>query len=303
MNSYEFTRAWFDFAFENTDVVSGNHTGVYLWNVELNNRLGWVKKFASPASQAMMANGIKSYNTYKKIFSDLVQWGFIEVVQESKNQHSACIIALSNFDKALDNALDKALTTHLTKQGDALSFFDNADAEHLTTHLTTHLQRTVQSTCQSSSSIIKPINQQTNKPINEEEKDFSPPSFVRDELDELRKKIDPPELRAAPLTLDEYEVKLTENRGLLETTCMSLKISEESFRKAVKKFFADKRAVNHQAKNEQDITQHFMNWSRKRLWEEPDVGDKKGKLTKSVEAAARTASRSDKFLTFDDLNQ
>lgn len=140
MNGYDYSRQWFDFAFENSDKVTGNHAAVYLWNVELNNRLGWVSKFHSPASQAMMAAGIKSYNTYKKILSDLVQWGFIEMVQESKNQFTACIVALSNFDNAHNKALDKAMTLHMTKQ----------------------VQSTVQRTC----SIIKPINKETNKPIN-----------------------------------------------------------------------------------------------------------------------------------------
>ena len=136
MTGYDYTRAWFDFSFENPDLVTGNHAAVYLWNVELNNRLGWVEKFASPASQSMAAGGIKSYNTYKKVFRDLVEWGFIRVVTESKNQYTANIIALSNFDKALDKALDKAITTQ------------------------------VHSTVQSTSSIIKPTNQQTNKPTN-----------------------------------------------------------------------------------------------------------------------------------------
>lgn len=140
MNGYDLTRQWFDFAFENPDLITGNHAAVYLWNVELNNRMGWVSKFASPASQAMAAAGIKSYNTYKKIFQELVEWGFIEIVQESKNQYTSNIIALSKIDKALDKALDKAMTMHLT----------------------THSESTIQST----SSIIKQINQQTNKPIN-----------------------------------------------------------------------------------------------------------------------------------------
>lgn len=151
MSGYDLHRQWFDFAFENSDIVSGNHSGVYLWAVELNNRLGWVKKFSFPASQAMAANGIKSYNTYKKVYNDLVEWGFFDVVQESKNQWTACIIALSKIDKAPDKALDKAVITHLTTQSE--------------------------STCQSTDSIIKPqtTNQETtnHKHTHEEEISFN----------------------------------------------------------------------------------------------------------------------------------
>lgn len=48
--------------------------------------------------------------------NDLVNWGFIEMIERSKNQYSANIVALVNFDKALDKALDKAMQKHDTKQ-------------------------------------------------------------------------------------------------------------------------------------------------------------------------------------------
>lgn len=140
MTGYEYSRSWFDFAFENPEKVTGNHAAIYLWNVELCNRMGWANKFASPASQAMAAAGIKSYNTYIKIFNELANWGFINVIQASKNQFSANIIALSKFDNTTDKALDKALTKHLTKQSE--------------------------SSYQSISSINKQTNKETIKPLN-----------------------------------------------------------------------------------------------------------------------------------------
>jgi hypothetical protein len=130
---YHYHKIWFDFAFENNDLVSPSHTAMYLWFVELNNRLKWIDKFASPASQTMSCTGIKSYNTYKKIFNELVEFGFIKVITESKNQYTACIIAISKFDKAHNKALDKAI-------GDLPN-------QNLTTQL--------QSTIQSIDSIIK----------------------------------------------------------------------------------------------------------------------------------------------------
>lgn len=142
LNGYSLSRSWFDFAFENYDKVSPNHTAMIMWFVELNNRLGWPKSFASPASQTMTAIGIKSYNTYKKTFDELENWGFFKVITASKNQWNACVIALSKFDKAQYKALDKALAKHVTK----------------------HMKSTQQSTVQSTDSINKPINHKPNKP-------------------------------------------------------------------------------------------------------------------------------------------
>lgn len=108
--SYYFTKIWFDFACQNPEKITPTHTAMYLWLVELNNRMQWAEKFASPASQVMQYTGIKSYNTYKKIFDDLVSMNFVSVIMESKNQFTACIIALSKFDKAHNKALDKAIS-------------------------------------------------------------------------------------------------------------------------------------------------------------------------------------------------
>ncbi|KGE14584.1 hypothetical protein [Sphingobacterium deserti] len=143
-NGYALSRAWFNFCFENNHLVNPNHSAMFMWFVELNNRMGWAYSFASPASQTMAALGMKSYNTYKKTFDDLVTWGFVNVVQASKNQWTASIIALSKNDKAHTKALDKALTMHEQKQSESME----------------------QSTVESTDSIIKPINNETNKPIN-----------------------------------------------------------------------------------------------------------------------------------------
>lgn len=137
MNSYELYRSFFDWCFENPQKVSPNHVAIYCFSVEHCNRLGWKKNFGLPTTMVMEAVGIKSYNTYSKSFNDLVEFGFITLVEKSKNQYSANIIALSKFNKALDKALDKALIKHNAKQ--------------------------VQSTIQSNDSINKQLN---NKQLN-----------------------------------------------------------------------------------------------------------------------------------------
>lgn len=115
LNGYDLSRAWFDFAFENPDLISPNHAALFFFAIENCNRLGWKKQFGLPATMAMEAIGIRSYNTYKKVFDDLVEWGFFKLIQKSKNQYSSNVIALSIFEGATDKALDKALTKHGTK--------------------------------------------------------------------------------------------------------------------------------------------------------------------------------------------
>jgi hypothetical protein len=116
MNGYELSRQWFDFAFEHPNDITPVHGVLYLFIVEHCNRMGWKEKFGLPTTMAKEAIGVRSYNTYKNALEDLVSWGFVIMVERSKNQFSSNIVALSKFDKATDKALDKALIKHGTKQ-------------------------------------------------------------------------------------------------------------------------------------------------------------------------------------------
>ena len=116
MNSYELSRKFFDWCFENPQKINPNHISLYFFCIEHCNRLGWKKNFGLPTTMAKEAIGIRSYNTYIKTLNDLVEFGFINMVEKSKNQYSSNIIALSNYNKALDKALDKAFIKHGTKQ-------------------------------------------------------------------------------------------------------------------------------------------------------------------------------------------
>ncbi len=116
---YELSRKWFDFCFENPEKIKPNHTAMYFFAIEHCNRLGWKQKFGFPSTMVMEAIGVKSYNTYINTLKDLVDFGFIKMIERSKNQYSSNIIALSNFNKANDKALDKALIKHVTKQSES----------------------------------------------------------------------------------------------------------------------------------------------------------------------------------------
>jgi len=127
--SYHFTRAWFDFAFENPIRVNTNHAALFLWFVELNNRLGWSPVFKITAMECMAAAGFKTYKPYKKTFDELIEFGFVELKQKSLNQYQCNIIALVKNAKATNKALDKATnkarkeqtTKHVHTNGQSIS--------------------------------------------------------------------------------------------------------------------------------------------------------------------------------------
>lgn len=119
INGYELSREWFNFCFLNPEIINSNHTALYFFCIEHCNRLGWKKKFGLPTTMAKEAIGIRSYNTYIKTLNDLIDFGVIKLIEKSKNQYSSNIIALSKFDKAHDNALDKALIKHYAKQSES----------------------------------------------------------------------------------------------------------------------------------------------------------------------------------------
>ena len=109
MNGYDLTRQWYDFKFENPDKVRAMHSDFYFYLVDKWNRMGQVTKIGLPTDFTMKELGIKSYNTYKKILNDLIEFGFVKLVLNSKNQHYAKVIALSINDKASNGCYDKAL--------------------------------------------------------------------------------------------------------------------------------------------------------------------------------------------------
>lgn len=115
MNSYELSRAWFNFCFENPNIIKPNHSALFFFAIEHCNRMGWKKVFGFSTLMAKEAVGIKSYNTYSETIQDLVKWGFIIMVEHSKNQHSSNIISLSFGLSKNDKALDKALIVHSKK--------------------------------------------------------------------------------------------------------------------------------------------------------------------------------------------
>lgn len=113
-NGYALSRQWFDYAFENPDMVTPNHHALYFWAIELCNRLAWKDKFGLPTTYSMEALGIKSYKTYKKTLDDLIKWGFIKLIQKARNNHTSNIIELVKFTNSHTNSHTNSLSNSLS---------------------------------------------------------------------------------------------------------------------------------------------------------------------------------------------
>ena len=120
MTQYELSRRYFDWCFENPELICPVHTAIYFFAIEHCNRLGWKDKFGFPSQMTMEALGIKKHQTYIKYFRELVNFGFIKLIQESKNQYSANIISVQTAMPENGKALDKALIKHGAKQTESM---------------------------------------------------------------------------------------------------------------------------------------------------------------------------------------
>ena len=116
MTGYDLSRNFFDWCFENPELVRPTHIALYFFAVEHCNRLGWKEKFGFPTQMTMDAIGIKNWRTYINAFNDLVDWGFFDLKEKSKNQYSANVIAIVKNTKANTKALTKASQKHIQKQ-------------------------------------------------------------------------------------------------------------------------------------------------------------------------------------------
>jgi hypothetical protein len=141
MNGYQLTRRWFNFTFDNTE-AKVQHTAIYCWLIELNNRLGWKDEFTINTQFTMEGLSIGNKNTYLSALTDLENWGFIKTIRPSVNQNYGRVITLRCYDNdtAVHTATTTAMDTALIQQND-----DNDNG---------------------SVPIVKQVNQETTKPRN-----------------------------------------------------------------------------------------------------------------------------------------
>lgn len=124
ITGYELSRDWFDWCFENPDLISPNDTALYFFAIEHWNRLGQKEKFGLPTQMCMDAIGISNWRTFSKAFNNLVDWGFLKLITKSKNQYSATVIAIVKNTKANTKALTKATQKHVQKHSNSIAVID-----------------------------------------------------------------------------------------------------------------------------------------------------------------------------------
>lgn len=105
-SGYSLTENWFSFMAENGQKVECKHTAVYLYIVEIFNKRQWVKSIGLPTDFTMSALNIGSYKTYKKILTDLVEFGFLNI-EWSRNQHTSNKVELVKIPKASSKHIPK----------------------------------------------------------------------------------------------------------------------------------------------------------------------------------------------------
>lgn len=114
MNGYQLTRQWFSFRFENSHKVSAAHTEFYFYLLDRWNRFGQKDVFSCPRILTMEVLGIGSQNTYKRIYQDLIAFGFLEEVSKACNRYKeSSYVRLSKTD-ILPDSLSDSLPDNLS---------------------------------------------------------------------------------------------------------------------------------------------------------------------------------------------
>jgi len=127
MNSYELSRNFTDWCFDNPHKVKPIHYAIFYFSIEHCNRLGWKENFGFPSQMVMEAIGVKNWRTYSAGLNELAEFGFIKIIEKSQNQYSSNIIAIVNFTKAHTKPLDKALSNHHTNHSQTTVSIDKQD--------------------------------------------------------------------------------------------------------------------------------------------------------------------------------
>ncbi|MCB0445904.1 MAG: hypothetical protein KDD03_00025 [Gelidibacter sp.] len=122
---FQLNKAFWEFAFENPEKIKPVHCAIYFFAIEHCNRMGWKDKFGFPSQMVMDAIGLKTWKSYKNALEELIDWGFFTMIERSKNQYSANIIAIDKKSKALSKALSKATLRHGQKHYQKQNEYNN----------------------------------------------------------------------------------------------------------------------------------------------------------------------------------
>lgn len=94
------TACWFYYV-SNNKQVKPVHTTLMLYIMFKNARFKNKDSFYLPTENTMENTGIGSHNTYSKTLKDLIDWGWVIMIEKSTNQWTANVISV-NIDKIKD---------------------------------------------------------------------------------------------------------------------------------------------------------------------------------------------------------
>jgi hypothetical protein len=228
LSIYDLMKDWFNFCYDNPELINPNHSAMYFFILQHCNALGWKRKFGLPRQMAMDAIGIRNYKTFSNTFKDLISWGFILLLQKSENQYSANVIGLVKNTKPTSKALSKASTRYGKK------YQTTASDTALTTTLSTAPGTASNIVC-----IDIPITNTTNIQEREEEK-IPLPLFLLD--------------------IPEVEEFLKSEEQWKEVICMQNKLVPEQVDKLIEDFVEVLKGRGETSKTPNDAKGHFYNW-------------------------------------------
>jgi len=228
-NSYSLNRTWWDWSFDNQSKVKPQHGILYMWAIEQNNRCGWADEFGFPSEHAMKCTGIRAWKTYSNTLNDLVDWGFIEMRERSKNQHTANIIHLVHNSQEPSKTLDVSRLNEMDIAESALVSNAKATTKASSKQLLKRLPKQVE--------YIKQVNKETSKKVKEVSMGdngypINPNQWVFDAWDKHYLKFTGKRIKTHMLsTTDKDNLKvimkeLNNNKRLLESAMVGLLVQE-----------------------------------------------------------------------------
>jgi hypothetical protein len=116
MNGYTLSRQWFDFAAENPRLINVNHTALYFWLIELNNRRGFAVEFNFNTQDACDYIGVKNRKTVWEALNGLVEFGFVTIVYRANAPGKASVLSIINNVVESNGCLDKSLINQSVKR-------------------------------------------------------------------------------------------------------------------------------------------------------------------------------------------
>lgn len=116
MNTFELSRVFFDYCINNPDKIKTGNIALYYFIIDHCNRLGWPDKIGLPSYYAMTVLGIARYETYKAYLQTLVDCGFVNIVELSKNQYTSTVISLNGAKLKNSKPHRTAIVEHTGEQ-------------------------------------------------------------------------------------------------------------------------------------------------------------------------------------------